>query len=230
MDWNCAEIEERLSDSLEGRLTPEEAQAFSAHVAGCANCQELAANVRELVRGMERLEMVPEPAGLTRRILDATLGPREHVSAWERWTRWTQAIWQPRLAMGAVTLGAMALIVFQMSGLKFSRLRHADLNPVTIVNAADRQVHMVYARSARFVNDLRVVYEIESRLQPQPEAAPEMQLPSPPQQQPQSPGTNPQQKSENDKRHDRSQLRTAALVAMLSPAAGLAGGWTRSSR
>ena len=37
--------------------------------------------------------------------------------------------------------------------------------------SANRQAHLAYARGAKFVNDLRVVYEIQSRLQPEQEPA-----------------------------------------------------------
>jgi anti-sigma factor RsiW len=230
MPWNCAQFEERLSDSLEGALSPEDAREFSAHVASCAKCRELVESVGGLVHSMASLEMLPEPPGLTRKILDATIGPRLKLSFWQRWTGWTNVLWRPRLAMGALTLGAMAIIVFQASGIRFAHLRHVDVNPATAFNSANRQVHMVYARSVRFVNDLRVVYEIESRLQPQPEVAPENQPPSMPPQEQETPEPNPQQKSQTEKSRDRSQIRTVALTAMLSPGRILAGGWMRSSR
>jgi len=229
MVWDCAQIEEWLSDWLEGRLSPEDAEAFSAHVSTCPECQELVASVRGLVTSMSQLEMVPEPPDLARKILDATIGPRVKVGFWERWTGWTAAQLRPRLAMGAVTMAAVVVIVFQVSGVKAARFRHVDLNPVSFFHNTNRQAHLVYSRSVRFVNDLRVVYEIESRLQPAPEAEP-IEPPSLPEQQPQTPGASPQQKSENDKHRDRSQSRTAALVAMLSPADIWAGGSTRSSR
>lgn len=230
MVWDCSQIEERLSDWLEGRLSPDEAKSFSAHAAACPKCQELAENVRSLVSGMAQLEMLPEPPGLARKIIDATLGPRVKVGFLERWTGWSTAQLHPRLAMGAVTMAAVIVIVFQVSGVKAARFRHVDLSPVSYFHNANRQAHLVYARSTRFVNDLRVVYEIESRLQPAPQAEPPLEPPSLPEQQPQAPGSSPQQKSENDKHRDRTQIRTAALVATFSPAEALADGWIRSSR
>jgi anti-sigma factor RsiW len=230
MAWNCSQVEERLSDSLEGVLSPEDAREFSAHVATCANCKELVESVGGLVHSMASLEMLPEPPGLARKILDATIGPRVKVSFWQRWTGWTPLLWRPRFAMGALTLGAMAVVIFQFSGVKLAHLRHAEVNPASAFNAANRQAHMVYARSVRFVNDLRVVYEIESRLQPQPEVAPENQSPSQPPQQQETPEPNPQQKSQTEKPRDRSQIRTIALTAMIAPGRICAGGWMRSSR
>ncbi len=51
--------------------------------------------------------------------------------------------------------------------------------PARLYRNADRQAHLVYARGARYVNDLRVVYEIQSRLRPEGEipAAPEKAAP-----------------------------------------------------
>ena len=40
----------------------------------------------------------------------------------------------------------------------------ADLSPASVFHNADRQAHLVYARGTKFVSDLRVVYEIQSRL------------------------------------------------------------------
>ena len=217
MTWNCPDIEERLSDFIERQLSPEDARAFSAHVSACAKCAELVESVGGLVTGMHALEMVPEPAGLNRRILVATIGPRETLTLRERWLRWTLPFRQPRLAMGAVTFAAFVLIVFQVSGVKWSHVRRMEFSPASVVVSTNRQAHLVYGRTTRFFNDLRVVYEIESRLQPQPEVMPQPQSPSlPPQTQP-APETSPQQKSDNDKPKDRSQIRNAALVAMLTP-------------
>lgn len=230
MTWNCAQVEERLSDLLEGLLSPDDAREFSAHLSTCTKCRELVESVGGLVRGMSRLEMVPAPAGLTQKILDATIGPRVKLTFWQRWTGHATFLWRPRLAMGALTLGAMAVFALQVSGVKLTRLRHVEMTPASAFNSANRQAHMVYARSVRFVNDLRVVYEIESRLQPQPEVAPQTEPPSLPPQQQETPGTNPQQKSQTEKPRDRSEIRTFALTAMIAPGQILASGWMRSSR
>ncbi|MGB9466199.1 MAG: hypothetical protein WBR10_13905, partial [Candidatus Acidiferrum sp.] len=50
------------------------------------------------------------------------------------------------------------------SGFSLRKPKLADLSPVNVYRNADRQAHLVYARSTKFVSDLRVVYEIQSRL------------------------------------------------------------------
>ncbi len=76
MNWNCEQIEARLSDFLEGALTPEEAALFVAHSSTCAQCQELVASVRGLIGAMHALEPVAAPVNLMPAILNSTLGPR----------------------------------------------------------------------------------------------------------------------------------------------------------
>ena len=49
MSWNCTLTEERLSDFLDGTLSPEEMAGFSAHSAGCGACTLMVAEVSEMV-------------------------------------------------------------------------------------------------------------------------------------------------------------------------------------
>jgi anti-sigma factor RsiW len=166
MDWNCTLTEERLSDFLEGLLAPEEAAAFSAHSAGCARCTRIVAQVGGLVAEMRQLAPVEEPPFLTGKILAATLGPRTREKSAKGWFAWLPTIWQPRFAMGVVTVAASFIVIFHAVGTKSNKFA---LSPTNVVRTANRQVHLTYAKGAKFVNDLRVVYEIQSRLSAQPQ-------------------------------------------------------------
>lgn len=204
MEWNCTVSEERLSDYLEGQLSAEESAAFAAHRERCEKCAELVDQVRELLGGMHRLEAVEEPAGLQARILDATLGPRPKKAGWRRWFAWTPLIWRPRFAIGLATVATCAAIVVQAGGVLPSKMHKANVNPADIVRSINRQAHLTYASGVRFVNNLRVVYEIESRLESQN-----------PQQQTQ-PGQNMQQNQNNPSEKSdkpRSQSRDAIIYA-----------------
>jgi anti-sigma factor RsiW len=207
MDWNCTLTEERLSDFLDGQLVPAEMAAFSAHSKTCATCAGLVAQVDGLVSEMRGLELVEEPAGLSRKILDATLGPRASQEGWRRWFAWVPTLWQPRFAMGIATVAACCVIVVQAGGVTPSKLKKANLNPADAFRAANRQVHLTYARGVKFVNDLRVVYEIQSRLEPETPSQPAPERPH--QQQPQS--DHQQQKSETHP--GRSEARTEKFFA-----------------
>lgn len=185
MNWNCENIEERLSEYLDGAMPKADAATFSAHVAGCARCTGLVASVRGLVGALHALEPVMPPAHLVSSILDQTIGPRTAPSWWKSWLGWTRAVWQPRFAFGALTVVVTLVVVTQALGVQWRTPTLADLNPVHLYHSADREAHLLYARGAKFFGDLRVVYEIQSRLQPtEPEAAP----PKPPDPQPKTPG------------------------------------------
>jgi hypothetical protein len=69
---------------------------------------------------------------------------------------------------------------------------------------------LTFAKSAKFVNDLRVVYEIQTRLQP--EAEPQQASPVP-QQNPSQ--VNPQDRSQASPHPGHSQARTGVMLASL---------------
>ena len=198
MDWNCTRTEEQLSDFLEGALPAAEAAAFSSHAASCADCSKLVAQVRGLMRRIEQTPQLEVPALLERRILDATLGPRQQPAETQGWFGWLQIIWQPRFAMGIVTVAASFVIVFHAAAGDNGR---SVLNPLNLLRGANRQVHLTYARGAKMVNNLRVVYEIESRLSAQPES---MSEPVAPRARPSNDGQPGQRPPANDP-HEKSQ-------------------------
>jgi anti-sigma factor RsiW len=217
MDWNCTFTEERLSDYLDGKLSPAEATAFSAHTAECAACAETVALVSGLVGRMHKMEMIEEPPHLVAKILDATLGPRAQKEGWKRWFDWVPILWQPRFAMGLATVAALLVVISYTAGLTPAKLKKADLSPTNVFRSANRQAHLTYARGAKFVNDLRVVYEIQSKLQPEPEPQPVSNpAPAPNQEHnSQPPNTTPQQKSQTGPPPSRTQVRTAPMFAFL---------------
>jgi hypothetical protein len=171
MDWNCTSTEERLSDLIDGALTPLEAAAFSVHSVTCKGCARMVERVGALVRGMREVAPVEEPPYLVAKILRGTLGARTREQASERWLAWLPAIGQPQFAMGVAVVAACLAIVFHAAAPRIRNVKAADLYPANVLRAANRQAHLTYARSAKFVNDLRLVYEIQSRFASQPEPA-----------------------------------------------------------
>ena len=217
MDWNCKISDERLSEYLDGRLAPADASAFAAHSAGCADCAQLIARVGGLVGQLHELAEIEEPPQLIQNILDATIGPRVQKAGWKKWVSWVPILWQPRFAMGIITVAASLAILIHTSGITPGKIKRADLNPASLFRSANRQVHLTYARSVKFVNDLRVVYEIQSRLQPGPEPSPASAPLPQQQQQSQPPPSTPQQKSDKNPPHDRSQVHGGSMLSMLMP-------------
>ena len=190
MNWNCADTDRRLSDYLERLTSPEETTALGAHIEHCADCAALVARVGGAVRLLRAAEPLEVPSYLHGKIIAATSGKQEVVRGWRRWMP-AKIAWQPQFAMGAITVAASFLIIFHAATASGASQGFATLNPVNLVRAADRQIHLTYAHTAKFVSDMRLVYEIESRLQPD-----EDQSASPTEPPAQSPNSQPQPRSQ----------------------------------
>lgn len=159
MNWTCQQFEERLTDHLEDALSVADRGSFAAHLAGCAQCRPLAERVSAMVLAIHQVEPVEPPARLIHKILDAT-GPKEERG-------WLGLAWfTPRLAMSTLTVALFLLIVYPLTGIEASKLQWSDLKPANMYRSADRRATLMYARGVKFVNGLRVLHEIQSRLQP----------------------------------------------------------------
>jgi len=160
MNWTCELTEERLSDYLDRLLQPAEQTAFDHHVNGCARCTPLVASVSHLLTTLRTLEPVDPSPRFVDSVLTATLG----APSWRNMRGWLRGLSSPRFIYGAASVAATLILVLYTSGFSFKKPRLADLSPVAIYHKANSQAHLVYAHGVKFVSDLRVVYEIQSRL------------------------------------------------------------------
>ena len=213
MTWTCDLIEARLSDFLEGLLQEPERAAFEAHANSCADCAPLVASVRGLVGEMHAMEELEAPPRLVYSILDKTLGPRETVTGWQGFLNAIRGLATPKFAYGAASVMATLFIVLGASqGFSLRKPKLADLRPAAIYQNADRQVHLVIAHSVKYVSDLRVVYEIQSRLRQDEnnlQTTPEEMLPK------SSPEKNPGQTDDHKPSQPRQQNRANEVSRQL---------------
>ena len=164
MIWTCEQIEARLSDYLDDAMTRNDRASFDAHVAGCQRCAPLVAHLSKLLTSIHVMEQIEPPPRLVYSILDKTLGKREPVTGWRALFGWFEGVSTMRLAYGALSVVGTFAILLSSLGFSFSKPKLADLRPATIYRKADSQAHLMYAKGTKFVNDLRVVSEIRSRL------------------------------------------------------------------
>ena len=78
---------------------------------------------------------------------------------------WIQPIAQPRFAMGM----AMTILSFSMlgrfSGVEVRNLKPSDLQPAKVWAAVDDRAYRAWGRAVKYYENLRLVYEVQSRLQ-----------------------------------------------------------------
>lgn len=160
MSWTCEQTEARLSDYLDGVLQPGEQTAFVHHVNDCERCAPLVAGVAHLLGALHAFQPVEPSPRLVDSILTATQGPR----TWRSAKHWLSALQSPRFVYGAVSVAATFLVVLTASGFSWKKPKLADLAPAAIYRKANSGAHVMYARGTKFVSDLRVVYEIQTRL------------------------------------------------------------------
>lgn len=211
MNWNCAQTEARLSDYLDGTLTTAEQQAADAHVAACARCAEWL-DARRAVLWLRRVEPLPVPLGLETRILVNTTGLAPRVGIWDAVAGAWAALSQPRVAFSlAATVFSLALVL-QTLNVDVRDLSARDFSPANIYYKVNRTLHVAYGRGVKFVNDLRLVYEIRSRLE---EFRPATQQPEP---KPSPPQPRPEPKPEKNFTDDGGGRKLYAFQVLAGPA------------
>ncbi len=192
----CTEFEALLSDAIEGLLTGATKDSFDAHRRTCAVCGPLFADAAAGREFLLSLEPVEPPAYLVRNILVATSGvlstrtvtagvasatPRgERLREW--WDSWftpvTAFVRQPRFAMSFGMIFFSFSLALSAAGFKASDVAKIDLRPAAVRHAYnDAQIKVV-----QYYDNIRFVYEIESKVRELKRATTPAEAPAPQQQ------------------------------------------------
>ena len=163
----CADIDALLCDYVDGTLGEAGRVQVDTHVQSCAECAALLADSQLAVHFMGAVDDLEAPPELLTRILYKTHMEDRRPAA-ERSRSWFgrlfQPILQPRFAMGmAMTILSFSMIG-RMAGIPQRPLTAADLEPARIWSAVDTGAHRAYDRLVKYVDNLRLVYEIQNRL------------------------------------------------------------------
>ena len=175
----CGQWETLLTDALDGLLKPEDEATFAGHMADCKACTAL---FDEAQRGREWLEYLsPEPdvpSGLLDKILAQT-GPGQVAGyglisggaqvlpmqpAWQRpgFMGQIRRFAEPRLLMTAAMAFFSIALTLNLTGVRLSSLRLADLRPAAVRSFMERRLTTASVPIVRYYDHLRFVYEVES--------------------------------------------------------------------
>ncbi|MCC7174930.1 MAG: zf-HC2 domain-containing protein [Bryobacterales bacterium] len=165
----CNEMEALLCDYVDGTLSPAQRADAERHLEHCTVCSGMARDAAAVVALAARAERVEPPPQLVTRILFDLAAQREKAQDRRRGPLallrpLLGPMLQPRFAMGmAMTILSLAMLA---RAVRFDvrQLTLADLDPVRIWRNIDDRAHRGWARTVKFYENLRFVYEIRSRL------------------------------------------------------------------
>jgi hypothetical protein len=198
-ELRCEEWEALLVDALDGLLPVTDGAIFEAHSADCATCAKLLAQARQGQEWMQFLHSEPEmPGDLMERILSRTsgavadrplavhgapipIGPTLLGMPRRRF------VWDTRLMMTAAMAFFSIALTLNLAGIRLTNLRLADLTPASMQSNLTRQFYGAKGQVVRYYDNLRFVYEVESKMRElrrdeetqRPSAQPTQETPTP---------------------------------------------------
>ena len=203
----CVEVEALLAEALDGTLHGSQLAAFEAHQQGCPACRTLVAEAGAGMHWLKGLDEAEPPRNLVHNILAQTIGalPSEHIVPVQRGEGWLEKlkgrlaplfgpVATPRFAMSFGMAFFSITLLLGIAGFHLSDLRNLDLSSKGIT----KTYYATQARVVRYYENMRLVYEIESRVRDLRRAtAPENKDNNQPQE---APAPNPKNPNKSDNR------------------------------
>jgi len=176
----CNEFDALLADMMDGVLTGAKLAGFRAHAKVCSNCGALFVEAEAGRNWLKSLTEVEPPATLVANVLASTTGiasnrlrtpalaTQPQVSWLERVQAWASGIaepvWgtirQPRFAMSFGMAFFSLSVSLTVLGIKPADVRQISLRPAALRHS----YNMTQARVVRYYENIRFVYEVESRV------------------------------------------------------------------
>ena len=206
-EMQCADVEALLAEALDGTLEGPRMAAFEAHQQTCASCRNTVAEARAGMLLLQGLDEAEPPRNLVHNILAQTIGalPSEHAMPAPQPEGWFEKlkarlapifapVATPRFAMSFGMAFFSITMLLGIAGFHMSDLRRLDLSSKGITRA----YYATQARVVRYYENMRLVYEIESRVRDLKRAATPENNTQPSQQE--APANNPKDPSKTELR------------------------------
>jgi hypothetical protein len=170
----CSQFEALLADAMDGTLTTEMEQAFEAHRLSCGVCGPIFAETQEGMLLLHALPQLEPPRNLVHNILAATTLAEKRVTAQptapEGWlARLKDTLPAPmggllhsRFASSFAMAFFSLALTLNLLGVKVSQI---DWHPSALRKSVVLQYTQIEARFQRYYDNMRIVYEVESRVQ-----------------------------------------------------------------
>jgi hypothetical protein len=204
-EMQCTDFDVLLTDALDGLLEGERLAGFERHKAQCPTCSVLYQETKSGFDWLHALDEVEPPLNLVHNVIAATTGAEMQSGAvemmprksWlaqlkERWLPRFAPVMTPRFAMSFGMAFFSLSMLMSVAGVKPGDIRHLDLTP----KGLRKTYYETQARATRYYENIRFVYQFESRVRQLKKAAttPEQKTQEP------KPETNQNQSKEPDRR------------------------------
>jgi hypothetical protein len=169
----CVDFEALLAEALDATLHGTTLAAFEAHQQSCAACTAMYQEAAAGMHWLKGLEDVEPPMHLLHNILVQTIGSvpvvrTQAVPTGEGWLERLKAkvspmfapVMTPRFAMSFGMAFFSITMLANVAGFHVGDLKHVDLS----TKGLQRTYYSTEARVVRYYENIRLVYEIESRV------------------------------------------------------------------
>jgi hypothetical protein len=169
----CVEFEALLADGLDTTLHGATLAAFEAHRQSCDACAPMYQEATAGMHWLKGLEDIEPPKNLVHNILAQTIGSvtetsTQAVSGGESWSAKMKAriagvfapVMTPRFAMSFGMAFFSITMLANVIGVRSGDLKHMDLS----AKGLQKTYYSTQARVVRYYENIRLVYEIESRV------------------------------------------------------------------
>ncbi len=222
----CVEVEALLAEALDGTLHGSTLAAFEAHRDSCPACRTMVEEASRGLHWLKGLDEVEPPLHLVHNILAQTIGqiPEPRTAPAPKGDGWLARLKgklspvfapmvTPRFAMSFGMAFFSITMLLSIAGFRVADLRHVDMSAKGITKA----YYSTQARVVRYYENIRLVYEIESRVRDlRRVATPENKQEQPTQQQQNQPKSDFQQDPERRNQNYNHEMGQPDLA--LSPA------------
>jgi Putative zinc-finger len=161
----CHEVELNLSDFLENNLAESDLRNVQMHLDLCAACSLLFKEMQTTLALCGSYPQLEPPPRLVEGILAQTFGRYQSLSWVEYLREMVRPIYStPRFAVGACVAVISFTIVMNAFGVKLNHIKWSDLRPKSLLQNVNRTVYLAYDNGVRRINDLRILYQIQSKI------------------------------------------------------------------
>ena len=169
----CVEVEALLAEALDGTLHGSALAAFEAHRDSCPACRVMVEEAGSGMHWLKGLDEIEPPRNLVHNILAQTIGqiPEPRTAQAPKGEGWLERlkgklspifapVVTPRFAMSFGMAFFSITMLLSIAGFHVADLRHVDLSAKGITKA----YYSTQARVVRYYENIRLVYEIETRV------------------------------------------------------------------